>query len=192
MVAGAAPAAACGFNPCAPVAPIAPIVTGCNTGCGGWGYGGGYSAGYGVGYGYGERLAEPATQYYYANPGPDLHRSGCVRAVSDLSRTQSWRPSTTAMAPVTVPAMATVPATAIAPPLHPMPVRIVRLFYRPYRYGYGPRVGYLPRVGYGYGPRVGYGARYGYARTLRLRCARWLRWRIVTAMATAGAPLLIS
>jgi hypothetical protein len=62
MFVGAAPAAACGFNPCQPVAPV---FSGCNTGCGGYGYGGDY--GYGGGY---ERLAEPTTQYYYVNQGP--------------------------------------------------------------------------------------------------------------------------
>jgi hypothetical protein len=57
MFVGAAPAAACGFNPCPPVAPV---YSGCNTGCGG----------YGAGYGAYERLAEPTTQYYYVNQGP--------------------------------------------------------------------------------------------------------------------------
>src|SRR6266702_6092312 len=60
MFVGAAPAMACGFNPCQPVAPV---YSGCNTGCGG------YGVGYGYGYGY-ERLAEPTTQYYYVNQGP--------------------------------------------------------------------------------------------------------------------------
>ena len=32
--------------------------------------------------------------------------------------------------------------------------------FPPYRYGYGPRHGYLPRVHYGYGPRYGYARRY--------------------------------
>ena len=32
MFVGAAPAAACGFNPCQPVTPV---YSGCNTGCGG-------------------------------------------------------------------------------------------------------------------------------------------------------------
>lgn len=55
MFVGAAPAMACGFNPCQPVAPV---YSGCNTGCGGYGYGA-Y-----------ERLAEPTSQYYYVNQGP--------------------------------------------------------------------------------------------------------------------------
>ena len=59
MFVGAAPAMACGFNPCQPVAPV---YSGCNTGCGGYGYGAGYGA-------Y-ERLAEPTSQYYYVNQGP--------------------------------------------------------------------------------------------------------------------------
>src|SRR5512140_612387 len=58
MFVGAAPAMACGFNPCQPVAPV---YSGCNTGCGGYGYG--------AGYGY-EQLAEPSSQYYYVNQGP--------------------------------------------------------------------------------------------------------------------------
>ena len=61
MFVGAAPAAACGFNPCQP---IAPVYSGCNTGCGSWGYGPGYG-----GWGF-EHLAEPTTQYYYVNQGP--------------------------------------------------------------------------------------------------------------------------
>jgi len=62
MFVATAPAAACGFNPCQPVAPV---YSGCNTGCGGsWGYGGGYG-----GFGF-TQLAEPATQYYYVNQGP--------------------------------------------------------------------------------------------------------------------------
>ena len=61
MFVGAAPAAACGFSTCAPVAPV---YSGCNTGCGSWGYGPGYG-----GWGF-EHLAEPTTQYYYVNQGP--------------------------------------------------------------------------------------------------------------------------
>jgi hypothetical protein len=68
-IAGAAPAMACGWSPCASTyyAPTysyeqaytyAPAYSGCG-GCGtavtGWGY---------------ERLAEPSTQYYYVNQGP--------------------------------------------------------------------------------------------------------------------------
>ncbi|MGY2936898.1 hypothetical protein ACVWZ6_006500 [Bradyrhizobium sp. GM6.1] len=75
MFAATAPAAACGFDPCQPVAPV---YSGCNTGCGG------YGAGYSYGYGAYERLAEPTTQYYHVNQGPDLHRPGRLRAVSDL------------------------------------------------------------------------------------------------------------
>jgi hypothetical protein len=63
LIAGAAPAMACGYSTCAPTyyAPVyaaptyAYTTTGCNT-CGtGWGY---------------RRLAEPETQYYYVNQGP--------------------------------------------------------------------------------------------------------------------------
>ena len=63
MFAATAPAAACGFDPCQPVAPV---YSGCNTGCGG------YGAGYGYGYGAYERLAEPTTQYYEPSHLPPL------------------------------------------------------------------------------------------------------------------------
>jgi hypothetical protein len=58
-VMAAAPAMACGFNPCGqPQVYVAPVETysysGCNP-CGGWGH---------------ERLADPVQQYYYVNQGP--------------------------------------------------------------------------------------------------------------------------
>ena len=62
-IAGAAPAMACGWSPCAstyyaPTYTYAPAYSGCGA-CGtavtGWGY---------------EHLAEPSTQYYYVNQGP--------------------------------------------------------------------------------------------------------------------------
>jgi len=74
-VMAAAPAMACGFNPCAAPVYSAPVQTygygygysGCGA-CGGYGYGG---------YGAVERLpdperyyASPAQQYYYVNQGP--------------------------------------------------------------------------------------------------------------------------
>lgn len=140
MFAATAPAAACGFTTCAPVAPI---YSGCNTGCGGYGYG----------YGAYERLADPATQYYYVNQGPTYtgpgafapyptYREDAVVAPADYGYGYGYR-------------------AAVAP----------RPYYRPYRYGYGPRYGYLPRVHYGYGPRYGYAHRhapyYGGHRVLR-------------------------
>ena len=67
MFVATAPAAACGFNPCQPVAPV---YSGCNTGCGGYGYGAGYGA-------Y-ERLAEPTTQYYHVNQGPTYTGPGNI------------------------------------------------------------------------------------------------------------------
>src|SRR6185437_16123094 len=75
MTAGAAPAMACGWNPCASTyyAPSyiyeqtytsTPAYSGCG-GCGtaviGWGY---------------EHLAEPSTQYYYVNQGPTYSGPG--------------------------------------------------------------------------------------------------------------------
>jgi hypothetical protein len=58
-VMAAAPAMACGFDPCGqPQVYVAPVETysysGCNP-CGGWGH---------------ERLADPVQQYYYVNQGP--------------------------------------------------------------------------------------------------------------------------
>ena len=132
MFVGAAPAMACGFSPCEPVAPV---FSGCNTGCGGYGYGAGY------GYGY-ERLAEPTTQYYYVNQGPTYtgpgrfapyptYREDAVVAPANYGYGYGYR---------------------AAAPYH-------RPYYRPYRYGYGPRYGYLPRAAYG--ARYGY-APYSY------------------------------
>jgi hypothetical protein len=124
MVVGAAPAMACGFGGCSPcgtgfVSPCAaPVVSynygGCNTGCGGWGF---------------ERLADPATQYYYVNQGPTYTGPG---------------------------AFAPYPTYREDAVVNYGP----RPYFRPYRYGYGPRYGYLPRVQYGYGPRYGYAHRH--------------------------------
>lgn len=141
MFAATAPAAACGFNPCQPVAPV---YSGCNTGCGGYGYGG-Y-----------ERLAEPTTQYYYVNQGPTYTGPGAFAPYP------TYREDA-----VVAPANYGYGYRAAVAPYH-------RPHYRPYRYGYGPRYGYLPRVHYGYGPRYGYAHRrapapyyYGGHRVLR-------------------------
>jgi len=153
MFAATAPAAACGFNPCQPVSPV---YSGCNTGCGGYGYG--------YGYGAYERLAEPTTQYYYVNQGPTYtgpgafapyptYREDAVVAPANYGYGYGYR-------------SAAVEAPAAYPYRRP--------YYRPYRYGYGPRAGYLPRTHYGYGPRYGYAHRrapapyyYGGHRVLR-------------------------
>lgn len=140
MFVGSAPAMACGFNPCQPVAPV---FSGCNTGCGGYGYG------YGAGY---ERLAEPTSQYYYVNQGPTYtgpgafaphptYQEDAVVAPANYGNGYGYR-------------AAAVEAPAAYPYYRHRP------YYRPYRYGYGPRYGYLPRVHYGYGPRYGYAHRY--------------------------------
>lgn len=131
MFVGAAPAAACGFSTCAPVAPV---YTGCNTGCGGYGYG--------YGYGAYERLAEPTTQYYYVNQGPTYTGPGAFAPYP------TYREDA-----VVAPANYGYGYGYRAAPYH-------RPYYRPYRYGYGPRYGYLPRPHYGYGPRYGYAHRY--------------------------------
>ena len=56
VVAGVAPAKACGFTPCEQTFVPTTSYSGCATGCSaGWGY---------------ERLAEPTTQYYFINQGP--------------------------------------------------------------------------------------------------------------------------
>lgn len=133
MFAATAPAAACGFNPCQPVAPV---YSGCNTGCGGYGYG------YGYGYGAYERLAEPTTQYYYVNQGPTYTGPGAFAPYP------TYREDA-----VVAPANYGYGYRAAVAPYH-------RPYYRPYRYGYGPRYGYLPRVHYGYGPRYGYARRH--------------------------------
>ncbi|UPK24640.1 hypothetical protein [Bradyrhizobium sp. 195] len=142
MFAATAPAAACGFNPCQPVAPV---YSGCNTGCGGYGYGAGYGA-------Y-ERLAEPTTQYYYVNQGPTYTGPGAFAPYP------TYREDA-----VVAPANYGYGYRAAVAPYH-------RPHYRPYRYGYGPRYGYLPRTHYGYGPRYGYAHRhapyYGGHRVLR-------------------------
>jgi hypothetical protein len=131
MFVGAAPAMACGFNPCQPVAPV---YSGCNTGCGGYGYG--------AGYGY-ERLAEPTSQYYYVNQGPTYTGPGA------FAPTPTYQEDA-----VVAPANYGYGYGYRAAAYHHRP------YYRPYRYGYGPRYGYLPRTHYGYGPRYGYAHRY--------------------------------
>ena len=135
MFVGSAPAMACGFNPCQPVAPV---FSGCNTGCGGYGYG----AGYGYGYGY-EHLAEPTTQYYYVNQGPTYTGPGAFAPYPTYQEDA-----------VVAPANYGYGYGYRAATYHHRP------YYRPYRYGYGPRYGYLPRPHYGYGPRYGYAHRY--------------------------------
>ena len=127
MFVATAPAAACGFNPCQPVAPV---YSGCNTGCGGYGYGA-Y-----------ERLAEPTTQYYHVNQGPTYTGPGAFAPYP------TYREDA-----VVAPANYGYGYRAAVAPYH-------RPYYRPYRYGYGPRAGYLPRTHYGYGPRYGYAHRY--------------------------------
>ena len=131
MFVGAVPAMACGFYPCQPVAPV---YSGCNTGCGGYGYGGGY--------GY-ERLAEPTSQYYYVNQGPTYTGPGA------FAPTPTYQEDA-----VVAPANYGYGYGYRAAAYHHRP------YYRPYRYGYGPRYGYLPRTHYGYGPRYGYAHRY--------------------------------
>jgi hypothetical protein len=129
MFVGAAPAMACGFNPCQPVAPV---YSGCNTGCGGYGYGAGY-----------EQLAEPSSQYYYVNQGPTYTGPGA------FAPTPTYQEDA-----VVAPANYGYGYGYRAAAYHHRP------YYRPYRYGYGPRYGYLPRTHYGYGPRYGYAHRY--------------------------------
>jgi hypothetical protein len=76
MTAGAAPAMACGWNPCGytyeqtytDAAPTYAYSTPAYSGCGGCG-----TAVTGWGY---EHLAEPSTQYYYVNQGPAYNGPG--------------------------------------------------------------------------------------------------------------------
>ncbi|WP_234679016.1 hypothetical protein [Bradyrhizobium monzae] len=130
MFVGAAPAMACGFNPCQP----APVFSGCNTGCGGYGYG----------YGAYERLAEPTSQYYYVNQGPTYTGPGAFAPTPTYQEDAVVAPANYGYG---------YGYRAAAYPYN-------RPYYRPYRYGYGPRYGYLPRTHYGYGPRYGYAHRY--------------------------------
>jgi hypothetical protein len=126
MVVGAAPAMACGFGGCSPcgyVDPCAPVVAstysygygygGCNSGCGGWGF---------------DRLAEPATQYYYVNQGPTYTGPG-------------------AFAPYP-----TYREDAVVVPGGYGYHRPYRYGYGP-RYGYLPRVNYGYGARYGYAHR---------------------------------------
>jgi hypothetical protein len=140
MAAGAAPAMACGFDPCAPVAPV---FSGCNT-CGGWGYGYGYGAGF-------ERLAEPTSQYYYVNQGPTYTGPGAFAPYPTYREDAvvNYGPRHYGYG------AGYGYGAAVAAPAYPY---YHRPHYRPYRYGYGPRYGYLPRVHYG--PRYGYAHRY--------------------------------
>ncbi len=139
MVVGAAPAMACGFGGCSPcggyVSPCAPIAAPT------YSYGG-CNTGCG-GWGF-ERLAEPSTQYYYVNQGPTYTGPGAFAPY----------PTYQEDAVVTYGDGYGYGAAAVGayPYHHP--------YYRPYRYGYGPRYRYLPRVHYGYGPRYGYVHRY--------------------------------
>ena len=141
MFAGSAPAMACGFNPCQPVAPV---YSGCNTGCGGYGYGA-Y-----------ERLAEPTTQYYYVNQGPTYtgpgafapyptYREDAVVAPANYGYGYGYR--------------------AAVAPYHRPYYRPYRYGYGP-RYGYLPRThyGYGPRYGYAHRHAPHY---YGGHRVLR-------------------------
>jgi hypothetical protein len=126
MVVGAAPAMACGFGGCSPcggyVSPCAPVVAptysygygGCNTGCGGgWGY---------------ERLAAPATQYYYVNQGPTYTGPGAFAPYPTYHEDA-----------VVTPGYGYGPRYGYLPRVH---------------YGYGPRYGYAHRYApHGYGPR---------------------------------------
>ena len=140
MFVGAAPAAACGFTTCAPVAPV---YSGCNTGCGGYGYG------------VYERLAEPTTQYYYVNQGPTYTGPGAFAPYP------TYREDA-----VVAPANYGYGYRAAAYPYHRPYYRPYRYGYGP-RYGYLPRThyGYGPR--YGYAHRHAPAPYYGGHRVLR-------------------------
>jgi hypothetical protein len=148
----AAPAMACGFGGCSPCgfesscAPVVapPVYSGCGGCGGGWGY---------------ERLAEPATQYYYVNQGPTYTGPGAFAPYPTYREDAVLTPGLGGYGygyGGGYGAGYGYRAAAVAAPY-------ARPYYRPYRWGYGPRVGYLPRTHYGYGPRYGYGHRYGYA-----------------------------
>lgn len=147
MFVGSAPAMACGFNPCQPVAPV---YSGCNTGCGGYGYGAGY------GYGY-ERLAEPTTQYYYVNQGPTYTGPGAFAPTPTYQEDAVVAPANYGYGHGYSQGYGYSHGYGYSQGYR---ATYRRPYYRPYRYGYGPRYGYLPRTHYGYGPRYGYAHRY--------------------------------
>ncbi|HLZ02701.1 MAG TPA: hypothetical protein VKR55_11195 [Bradyrhizobium sp.] len=123
MTAGAAPAMACGYSPCASYAPVygysyAPAYAYTPS------YGYMYSSGCGVcgnTWAY-DRLAEPTTQYYYVNQGPTYSGPG-------------------AFAPAPAYQEDALPYAA------PTYGYGYRHYYRPHyhRYHYGYRYGYMPR-----------------------------------------------
>jgi len=126
-----APAMACGYTGCAPVAYAAPVVAYTSYGCNPCG---------GVGYGY-QTLADPIEQYYYVNQGPTYSGPG------------AWAP-----APVyregTVSGYAPYYGGGYG---YGTGYRYGYGVRRGIGYGYGARVGYGARFGY----RGGYGVRFG-------------------------------
>jgi hypothetical protein len=140
MTAGSAPAMACGFggccatvNPCAttyaPVYSYMPSYTyssGCGTCGNSWGY---------------ERLAEPTTQYYYANQGPTYSGPGAFAPEPAYEEEA-------------LPAYTGYTAGYSGGYEAPMYGYGYHHHYRPYYHHYG--------YGYGYAARH-YGYRYGYS-----------------------------
>jgi hypothetical protein len=134
-VMAAAPAFACGYNPCAApvyVAPAPVVNYGCNP-CGGVSYGYSY-----------ERLAAPEQQYYYVNQGPTYSGPGNF-------------------APARVYEEGSVSGYGYARPhygyRHHYGYR-PHYGYQPH-YGYRHYGTYAPRASYYHAPRVGY--YHGYA-----------------------------
>lgn len=146
MFVGAAPAMACGFNSCQTTQVYSgcntgcqtQVYSGCNTGCGGWDY---------------ERLAEPTTQYYYVNQGPTYTGPGAFAPYPTYQEDA-------VVAPANYGYSQGYGYSRGYGYSHGYRAAYRRPYYRPYRYGYGPRYGYLPRTHYGYGPRYGYAHRY--------------------------------
>lgn len=120
VVAGAAPAKACGFTSCEHT--YVPSYgysgygySGCATGCGaGWGF---------------ERLAEPTTQYYYVNQGPTYTGPGAFAPYPAYqeSAVPGWGHRWHRHHPVFI------PRYGYAPRMH----HAVRYGYMPHHYYYG-------------------------------------------------------
>ncbi len=133
-VMAAAPAMACGFNPCGQPVYVAPApaysYSGCNP-CGGWAH---------------ERLADPEQQYYYVNQGPTYSGPG------------AWAPARVYQEDTASGYHYGYRAHRAYRPYYHAP-RVSYYHHRQmgYHHGYAPRHAYAPRyeaAPYHYGHRV--------------------------------------
>ncbi len=139
IAASAAPAKACGFNPCEQSYVPTPTYSGCATGCSyGWGH---------------ERLAEPTTQYYYVNQGPTFTGPGAFAPYPTYqeSAVSGWNGYRTRGYYGGRYASATTHYYDGAGIEGPVVYSYRRHRHHPhyaYRYGYAPRVHHRMRYGY--------------------------------------------